>query len=83
MREQVKGMKKEQQETTTLTPFECSAVWRVLDAVIGDGKVSYNKDMGQYTDDGDIVICLDNTEFQAARRAYDKLLKMSWEAQKV
>lgn len=70
-------------DKTTLTPFECSAAWRILDAVIGDGKVSYNKDMRQYTDDGDIVICLDRDEFQAAQRAYQKLLKMSWEAQKL
>lgn len=70
-------------DKTTLTPFECSAAWRIMDAVIGDGKVSYNKDMRQYTDDGDIVICLDRDEFQAAQRAYQKLLKMSWEAQKL
>lgn len=70
-------------DVTTLTPCECSAAWRVLDAVIGDGKVSFNKDLGQYTDDGDIVICLDKSEFQAAKRAYEKLLKMIWEAQKV
>ena len=57
-----------------LTAAERLGVWKILDAVIGDGKVSFDKDMGTYNDDGDIVICLDRADYLAAKRAYNKLL---------
>ena len=59
---------------TELTAAERLGVWKILDAVIGGGKVSFDKEMGTYNDDGDIVICLDRADYLAAKRAYNKLL---------